>query len=192
MRNLESEIQRCTLRSDPGGWSPAVHAAIGPWQRLKSGGAHCARTLVEELGEWDAAAHTAIRSWLTRSSGANCGRSLACEFKFGCARCAAIGAWRMNAAEHAAIGAWRMKSGGGHCCRTLVEEAGGWGPTVHTAIRTWRRGLARRRRRTTRRRKIRRKKGRSSSDKIWQPPPGRSGIMFYFNDLIYHVRRDQN
>ena len=49
----------------------------------------------------------------------------------------------MNAAEHAAIGAWRMKSGGGHCCRTLVEEAGGWGPTVHTAIRTWRRGLAR-------------------------------------------------
>ena len=40
---------RCKLRSDPGGWGPAVHTAIGPW-RMRSSGAHFDPELAKRMG----------------------------------------------------------------------------------------------------------------------------------------------
>ena len=55
-RTLAVEVQRCSLRSDLGGGSPAVLTAIGPW-RLRSSGAHCdpelAKRIYKKLGEED-------------------------------------------------------------------------------------------------------------------------------------------
>ena len=42
------EVQRCQLRSEPGGWGPAVPTQIGSRQ-LRSNSAHCARKLAKRL-----------------------------------------------------------------------------------------------------------------------------------------------